>query len=362
MRRPEPEPEQTRQPVGIRTVATNAIKAALAVVALWWVARGVSLSELAATWKAADRGLLAAAIAVFLVTPVLQGVRLRRLLVAQGSAISLSESIWLAFAGNFMNFAVPVGSTSGDVFKAAYLGRRMDDSWTVVVTTFTDRAIGVATLLFTVTGIALAAGPGSVLAPLRAPLVGLSLTILAGVATLRFARLDERTARRFEKLPFSALVSRTADAVRRSLESPRAVGLAILDTLGIQVAAAASFLLIAVALGFRLTPADGLDLYAFFSAGEIVKALPGPPQGFGTLEAAYGLFFREWATTSQIVSAAFAIRVVNLVCSLPGIALAFENRPFLGIDTSRPIWWRRNPRTQAQTSDLGRAAGLVTER
>jgi uncharacterized membrane protein YbhN (UPF0104 family) len=349
--------------VNLRSTSTRLFKFALCVTALWWVGRSVEVDELVAAWTSADPRLLVLALLVFLLTPVLQGVRLRRLLAAQGETIGLAESIRLAFAGNFANFAVPVGSTTGDVLKAAYLRRRMEKPWEAVVLTFVDRAIGFATLLLTVTLIALAAGPESVLAPLRGTLLTLSVGLVGGTIVMRWIRLDGPAPAWLAWLPAREAALRAARVVQATLASPGSLALAIVDTLGIQVAATASFACLALAFGFRLDPHDGSALYAYFSAGEMVKALPGPPQGLGTLEAAYGVFFRDWATTSQIVSAAFAIRMVNLICSLPGVALAYESALDLrpgGTPWARFPWRVHNENTPAR--DLAHPNRLAAER
>ena len=122
------------------------------------------------------------------------------------------------------------------------------------------------------------------------------------------------------------LIGGTGCQVRASGKTiPAAAGLPLLasDELLVPIG---EFLLVALGLGFVI-PATGLiDLYAYFSAGEIVKSIPGPPQGLGTMELAYRWFFGDWASASQIVSAALAIRLVGLVCALPGAWLAATSR------------------------------------
>lgn len=320
----------------MRIKPTTLVKTGLCVAALWWVARGLDAADFVTVWTNANPWLLLAGLAIFMLTPLLQGVRLRRLLAAQGTALGMGESVRLAFAGNFMNFAVPVGSTTGDVYKAAYLGQRMEHSWEAVVTTFFDRAVGLATLLFTVAAIAVLSGPESPLATLRPHLVILCLGLIILVVAVRYSPLDGEAIRSRERVPARDILARAVDTLRGNVASPRVLTAAVIDTLGIQVAATASFLCAALALGFRLHLGDGLDLYAFFSAGEIVKALPGPPQGLGTLETAYGLFFGSWATASQIVSAAVAIRAINLICSLPGAPFAVATAPAFALRSTAP--------------------------
>lgn len=302
----------------------NLVRVAICLAAILWVVRGVQLSEVSAAWQNADKWLLAAGLMAFLLTPLLQAVRLWRLLAVQGVHISLVESVRLAFAGNFLNFAAPIGSTSGDVFKAIYVGRRCKQSWEAATTIFVDRGVGLGTLLLSVTVIALLAGGQSRLASLRGYLTLLSLGLLAGGLLVVTLPLWKRTpaARWLDRLPKRDVLLRIARATRILLASPRTLLLAVIDTLGIQIAAAGSFLCVALALGFRLDMADWTALYAFFSTGELVKALPGPPQGLGTMELTYGFLLADWAGPAQILSSAIAIRTVALLASLPGAAAA----------------------------------------
>jgi len=318
----------------MRSMGMNLAKCGICAGAGWWALRNVSLSAFTGSWQAADPVLLAAAAGIFLLTPILQGVRLRRLLAVEGMSLGLSESVHLAFAGNFVNFAVPLGSTTGDVYKAAVLGRTTRRTAEAAAVTMVDRAIGFGTLLISVTLLVVAGGPGSPLAPLRGALIGGSAGALAAATFLALSPAEGwPLAGRFlaakghsgRLRAARAALERGLASARRVLRRPDALAMAVLDTLGIQVAATASFLLAAVALGFEIPVGEYGRLYAFFSAGEMVKAMPGPPQGMGTLEAAYGVFFRGWASPAAIVSAAVAIRGINLVCSLPGAPLAVRH-------------------------------------
>lgn len=303
----------------------RALKAAVCVAALAWVARGVEWMELATIWRSADPLLLVAALMIFLATPVLQGIRLRRLLASQSITLGSAESIRLAFAGNFMNFAAPIGSTTGDVFKAIYVGRRTRYSWEAAAITLVDRAIGLGTLLFSVTAIAWFAGEGSPLAVLRHYLAALSLGLLGGLGVFLALPLLDRSGlvhRLVSKAPRRQELMRIAGATRTLFMSPGVLLLAVIDTIGIHLAAAASFLCVALALGFELRLPEWAALYAMFSAGELVRALPGPPQGLGTMEVAYSYFFAAWAAPAQILSSALVIRMVMLAASLPGAAFA----------------------------------------
>lgn len=301
----------------------QALRIAICLAALAWVSRGVRVADLANVYQRTQAPLLLGAIACFLLTPFLQAVRLRSLLAARGISLNLAASTRLAFVGNFLNHAAPLGSTAGDVYKAIAVARRAPQAWEAATIVLVDRAIGLVTLLFSVTLIALVAGAESRLSDLRSYLTVASALLAGGAAALVllphrwWSALRARTV----TLKHGDKLERVVRTTRALLASPGPLFAAVAATLAIQIAAAASFLCIALALGFRFGPAEWPSLYAFFSTGEIVKALPGPPQGLGTMELAYRHLFADWAGPLQIVSAALAIRIVGLLCALPGALL-----------------------------------------
>ncbi|MFN0134554.1 MAG: lysylphosphatidylglycerol synthase transmembrane domain-containing protein [Phycisphaerae bacterium] len=304
-------------------------KIALCSVAVYLVARTIEVDALMRTWQAASKPLLAVAVGLFLLTPVLQALRLRRLLGSHEIKLGWAEDVRLAFAGNFLNFAAPLGSTSGDVFKAAVVARhasRRQQGWEAATIVIVDRAVGLGVLLLSVATIALLAPEGSRLGVLRTNLYAFSIVLLLGVLAVvtlpRWKHLLPEAWR--EKLPRRELIRRVSETARRLLACPRTIAIAVLTTVVLQIVAAAAFLCVALAVGFTLSPSEWTSMYAFFSTGEIVKALPGPPQGLGTMELAYAYLFADWASASQIVSAAIGIRLVSLLCALPGAMLLTE--------------------------------------
>jgi uncharacterized membrane protein YbhN (UPF0104 family) len=83
--------------------------------------------------------------------------------------------------------------------------------------------------------------------------------------------------------------------------------------------ALAAYFVVAIALALDAHAGNVLEYFAYFYTGTVVQALPGPPQGLGTVELTYRYFFAAFGSPSQIVCMAFAIRVVVLVCALPGL-------------------------------------------
>lgn len=314
---------------GSKPILNAVLRYGLCLAAIYVALRGVAWNELLRIAVQAETSALAAALGVFLIVPLLQAVRLRWLLAAQGIRMGLSESVRLTFCGNLMNFAAPLGSTAGDVYKAWQVAQRSSQRTEAASIVLLDRVVGLATLLLSVGAIALLAGPDSRLGLLRPMLMTLSagLVLAAGVYAAPGWRDLPVVRRLTAHLPQRPRLERIDHTARRLLCSPGALLRAVLITLVLQIAAAASFVCVAAAMGMHVLAAQPLDLYAHFSAGEIVKALPGPPQGLGTMELTYSYFFAGLGAPSQVVCAALGVRVVNLACALPGAWLMLTGRP-----------------------------------
>ncbi|MDO8630112.1 MAG: hypothetical protein Q7R41_06425, partial [Phycisphaerales bacterium] len=87
----------------------------------------------------------------------------------------------------------------------------------------------------------------------------------------------------------------------------------------LQLMALASYFVVAIALAMKADAGNVPEYFAYFYTGALVQSLPGPPQGLGTVELAYRFFFAPYGSASQIVCMAFAIRLVGLICALPGL-------------------------------------------
>jgi uncharacterized protein (TIRG00374 family) len=277
-------------------------------------------------WRASGKLYLLLAIVFFTIVAFLQAQRIQMVLGIEKIRLRYWDAVRLSFAGNFLNFAAPLGSTAGDVFKAYYLAKRTSRKTEAMTIVFLDRAIGLSTLLLTVSLITITAPSSGRLGPFRAyMLVLLGIGILGACAYLspRIRRIGllKKLATR---LPMYDQLARI-DATARNLATKKGIlSAAVLNTIVLQIFAALAFFVVAIAVGMRAGSADAMEYYAYFSTGELIKALPGPPQGLGTMELAYRYLFAPFGSASQILCAAFVIRAVTLACSLPGILVAFS--------------------------------------
>ncbi|MHC5110807.1 MAG: lysylphosphatidylglycerol synthase transmembrane domain-containing protein [Planctomycetota bacterium] len=287
------------------------------------------------TWLRSHSVLLTIALAVFVAVPLLQSLRLKIMARSRGIILSYGECARITWTGNFLNFAVPMGSTAGDAYKAIAVSRSSSGVTEAATLVLFDRAIGLGTLLIGVAAVILAL-PGERLEPFCSYVLilsglGLSALLLYALPWIRNGRLSGAAKSR------CAAIDKIDRTLWGLISDWRTTASAVLITFGIHLAAACAFWMAFLALS--MVWHDGAaSFYASFSLGELVKALPGPPQGVGTMELAYNWLFAGAGTSAQILSAAIAIRAINLIWSIPGAgvlltkATAAPQAPSLVVD------------------------------
>ena len=262
-------------------------------------------------------------LAVLIHFPVVfpQALRFQWLLAAQDITVGYWECVKLSFAGNFLNFATPFGSNAGDVFKAYFASLHTEHKTEAVTTVILDRFIGLGSLLLVVAAITAFSPAQSRLAVLRPYMFG-----MIGIgAVVAFAYFSPALRRRwvnvpgFSRLPMLHQLKRVDKAARTLIGRRGTLVAAVLLTIGLQALALAAYFVVAIALAMDAHAGNVLEYYAYYYTGVVVQTLPGPPQGLGTVELTYRYFFAAFGSPSQIVCMAFAIRIVALVCALPGL-------------------------------------------
>jgi len=284
-------------------------------------------------WRSSRGIFLVLAVLIFFPIAFLQGLRLQWLLRAQTIQIGYGECVKLSFAGNFLNFATPLGSNAGDVFKAYFVTAHTEYKTEAATTIGLDRAIGVGTLVLCVGALTTFGASGTRLSEFR-PYV---LTILAiGVVgivaylspTLRAkARQVAALVRRgaphrpapAQGRPVFEQLRRIDHAARTLMRQKTIVVRAVLVTVLLQMLAMSAYFTVALALRLDAHAGNVLEYYTYFYTGTVIQALPGPPQGLGTVELAYRYLLAPFGSPSQIVCVAIVIRLVTLACSLPGL-------------------------------------------
>ena len=277
---------------------------------------------LKSTWRNAHKLLLLLAVLIHFPVVLPQAWRFRLLLGAQGIAVGYWECLKLSLAGNFLNFAAPLGSNAGDVFKAYFVSLHTEEHKTeAVATVILDRIIGLGSLLFVVAIITTLSPSGGPLAELRPyMLTMLAIGIVCAVAYLSpVLRRHIVPMSWVRRLPMFEQLRRLDRAAHVLAGRKGLVVVAILLTVFLQALAMAAYCTVALAIGLDVGRHNWAECFAYFYTGTVVQALPGPPQGLGTVELAYRYFFSTLGSPSQIVCMALAIRVVVLICALPGL-------------------------------------------
>ncbi len=274
-------------------------------------------------WRTCRVGLLILAVLVHFPVGFLQAWRIQFLLAAQNIPMTYWECVKLSFAGNFLNFATPLGSNAGDVFKAYFVSLHTSRKTEAVTTVVLDRVIGLGTLILVVATITVLSPPGGRLGPFRNYLLTILVVGAAGTIayfSTRVRRILPRDSLR--KLPGSAQLQRVDQAARTLAARKWIVAGCVLITAALQAMAMGAYFVVARAMGLEAHAGNLLEYYAYFATGAVIQALPGPPQGLGTVELAYRYFLAPFGSPSQIVCFALAARLVVLVCALPGALVA----------------------------------------
>ena len=272
-------------------------------------------------WGRSTKALLLLAVAIHIPVIFLQSLRFQWIFRPQGIPLGYWEAAKLSFAGNFMNFATPLGSHAGDVFKAYCVSLHTERKTEAVTTVVVDRFVGLGSLLLVVAAITTFSPTGSRLSEFRPYM----LTMFGAGLVAVFAYLSPTLRKHLVpkaflmRLPMFGHLQRI-DNTARELAAHRSlvVGLVLL-TIVLQGIAMGAYFTVAVALGLRADITNIQEYYAYFYTGTLIQALPGPPQGLGTVELAYRYFLAPFGSPSQIVCVAFAIRLVALTCALPGL-------------------------------------------
>lgn len=272
-------------------------------------------------WRDSNKLLLLLAVALHFPVVFPQALRFRWLLSAQGIHLGYRECLRLSFAGNFLNFAAPFGSHGGDVFKAYFVSLHTHHKTEAVTTVVLDRILGLSSLVLVVALITTFSPGSSRLAEFRPYMLGVLgvLAVCAGAYLTPWFRRYIVPWKLLEKLPMFDQLQRVDRAARKLAGHVGLVVAAVLLTIALQALAMCAYLCVAVALGLSVKLHQALECFAYFYTGVVIQALPGPPQGLGTVELAYRYFFDPFGTASQIVCMALLIRIVALACAMPGL-------------------------------------------
>ena len=163
-------------------------------------------------WQKSRKSLLLLAVAVFAPVTILQSLRFLLVFRTQEIVLSYWECIKLCFSGNFLNFATPIGSTAGDVFKAYHVARHTDRKTEALTTILLDRFIGLGVLLLLV-GVAIEVGARDPYLRYVGHVINAAIVVAIILVALFFSPLAEMFGGGFEIAPGIFLHPVTAPAL-----------------------------------------------------------------------------------------------------------------------------------------------------
>jgi len=265
--------------------------------------------------------------------------RLRLLLKTQDVNLRRRDAVKVSYASAFLNFAVPTGTTGGDIYKAWYVAAHATGRRTEAVTiVLLDRAVGLVNFIFMAAIVSLLSWQAGQVGALGGFVATMFAVTVVGACAYfsqrvrRLLRIDEWLPRIPKVGPHLVRIDAAAFNMRNH---PRLLVDAFAWTIVVQTVVCVAVMLLARGVGMKCEPtyAHVLNYFLSIIVGLTVSALPGnPPQGFGVLEGimAY-ILVPHFGTWSHIFAVCIGLRLLHLVWSFPGIlVLLIEPRPKVG--------------------------------
>ena len=317
----------------VRRILPWVLKIGLAVgIMVFMLATGrLDLSQMAAVRHAWPELALVAALFGF--TFLCAAVRWRILLASQGIAVSVPRAFALSMIGIVFNTVIP-GSVSGDLVKAYYIGKSVDERRArAVATILVDRVVGLVGLLIvaSVAGFlqleTISRDPratallGTVVTSALLGVIGIVLTVLVSEPV---ARLVDRLAVRLKLLRVLSEMVRSMAAFRHA---PAALLWALLVGWPGQLAGCFIFYVLASVVEPGAVPLAGFLLIV--PLGYTVMALPVAPLGIGVGQAAFFWLFELVQPGTGVLgtSVCTVYQISYLLASLTGLVFYLLERP-----------------------------------
>lgn len=291
-----------------------------------YVKPGVKSSVQNLVQKPRSWGLVALAVAAFMVAGLILSVRYWLLLRIQDIYISRFESLRLTFLGMFFNYFMP-GSVGGDLVKAYYVAKHTPRKAAVLVSVFVDRMLGLTELVVLASvmiAVALLLGEKYDSLRMSVNVVMVVVVLVAGgltfVLSARFRRLFH-LQKIYQRMSFAHHIEAAGDAAQlyrtRWLDLLKAIGI----TFGAQAFSIASIWLLGMALEIE---ASGINYFVYVPMIWIIGAIPLSPGGAGLIESLYITFFASAkVSASKALVLALLGRFVQMAASLPGLIVYF---------------------------------------
>jgi glycosyltransferase 2 family protein len=305
----------------MRDKLINLLKIAVSVGLVAWAFAKIDLKLVAGQLAAANPWLVLAALALFEVAIIVNGMKWQVLLRAQGVRVPFGPLLQFLFTGFFFNNFLPA-NVGGDVIRGYGLARYTDRGADAAVSVIVDRIVGLIAYMSTafvaaIILVNLRSGQG--LQELEWIAFVALLALLAAFATLLSRRVRAVVSRLFTVRllsPLAPLWSRISSAFDAYRFQYRALAMAFgLALLGIVCTTFVNWLL-SQSMG-GMMPLSTIFLLNPLIA--LVLMLPISIGGIGVSQAAYPFFYGlAGVPPSHALAVSLLMQAIVIIGSLPG--------------------------------------------
>ncbi len=301
-------------PIAVKRYLPLALRIAVTLGLLVWIAGQVDPSRIAGRLAAADLPPIALAVVLALAQWALAALRWHWILARLGHRIDRVSVALIHGVGNLFNQVLP-STVGGDVFRVALLARRRVGLGAAMRSVVCDRVFGTLALIV-LTGLTLPLG----WAVLDRPAAMAGLSIVVAVLLAGFA-LTLAASRRVGRLPWiGRQLGPVADDLRGIATSWRGLSIAMAFGLPVHALSALGFLAVAHGLG---VPVTLLQAALLVPPVMLLSLVPLSIGGWGVREggfaAAFALAGGISAADAVAVSIGFGL-TMTAVAALGGLA------------------------------------------
>jgi glycosyltransferase 2 family protein len=319
----------------LRDKLVNVLKIVISVGLVVWAFAKIDLKQVGAQLATANLWFVLAALALFEVAIIVNGLKWQVLLRAQGVRVPFRPLLQFLFTGFFFNNFLPA-NVGGDVIRGYGLARYTDRAADAAVSVIVDRIVGLIAYMstaFVAAIIAVNLRSGQGLQELEWVAFVALLALLAGFATLLSRRVRAVLSRFFTLRwlsPLAPLWNRISNAFDAYRFQYGALALAFgLGLLGLVCTTFVNWLL-SQSMG-GLMPLSTIFLLNPLIA--LVLMLPISIGGIGVSQAAYPFFYGlAGVPPSHALAVSLLMQAIMIIGSLPGAVFWLRGRQRQGAE------------------------------
>jgi uncharacterized protein (TIRG00374 family) len=313
----------------LRDKLVNLLKIVISIGLVAWAFAKIDLKQVGAQLATANPWLVLAALALFEVAIIINGLKWQVLLHAQGIRVPFGALLQFLFTGFFFNNFLPA-NVGGDVIRGYGLARYTDRAAGAAVSVVVDRIVGLIAYMSTALVAAVIVvnlNSGKDLQQLEWIALVALLVLLVGFATLLSRRVRALMSRFFALRwlsPLAPLWNRISSAFDAYRFQYRALAMAFgLGLLGIMCTAFVNWLLSQSMGGLMPLP----TIFLLNPLIALVLMLPISIGGIGVSQAAYPfLYGLTGVPPSHALAVSLLMQAIVILGSLPGAVFWLRGR------------------------------------